>query len=83
MVPHAVVLENSSRKMSRSRRNPHCKAKDIESHSGPWSSFRLGELRADLSTAMLAVNVTAIGAVKVLRERAFFRPPRLGIGLLL
>jgi len=30
----------------------------------------LGELRADLATAMLAVNMTATGTVQALRERA-------------
>jgi LacI family transcriptional regulator len=39
----------------------------------------LGQLRADLPTAMLAVNVTAIGAVQVLRERAFVLPRDMGL----
>jgi LacI family transcriptional regulator len=39
----------------------------------------LGELRADLTTAVLAVNMTAAGAVQALRERAFVLPHDMGL----
>ena len=49
------------------------------SHSGPWSSFRLGQLRADLPTAMLAVNVSRDRRRTGFRERAFVLPRDMGL----